>query len=734
MPPTLLVPGNLIVPKKPEAVPIEYILEYIDKRIKPSDRKKPGDCVLILRSKTGSGKTTIIAPYLYKKYSGSHGSIINTQPTILTTTEVVKDLPKYNPFLKLGKNLGYATGESAIRFKGAGVLYVTVGILLQYLKTKTVDEFCSQFGFVLIDEVHKRDVQVDTTLFYLKKLTELTWNKNCPFIVLMSATIEPEPLQQYFSSDQFIDVEGQTFPIQENWLKTSTSSRLDSVMQRIHTIGMTQEPTSFRDIIVFVHIDSAAKEIAEKIYAWNQNKQNKMYPIVLNGSNYRKGTEEFYALLSDCTQLRIDNVVPYRKIIISTEFAETGITINNLKYCIDTGLKWEVSYSPRWNIQTMYASAITQAGVMQRRGRVGREAPGVWYPMFSKTEFNAMAKTPLPTILFEDNIEPLLASIVRVAQSEVSLVESTDSELFKTLPQPPVIWQKNQNDQNQWKFISRSIWDVNEIDWMQSPSEESLHSACLRLYSGRLIDMHCQPTLFGFYADKIPMCSIESSAMILAGYIHGANIKSLVTIASAIFVGFKLRDGRSSGVCADILNVGESNSQTCFNSIFKCELIDWVFHIEHISTMNPKQFMEYCSVHKLSYSGVCELIGIRDRILICLLQLGLNCNYNSYNIRNYSLSDILRRNIREGMIEVNKLKKCIFDGWKKNIIQKNKQTNLWRTLSGVPLKLNKNSASVHWKDFSVGIACEIKAIQGFNSGGLEASADFVSSMDSVCRL
>lgn len=727
MPPTLLVPGNLIVPKKPDDVPINYILDFIDKRIKPADRKKPGDCVLILRSKTGSGKTTIIAPYLYKKYLGQHGSIINTQPTILTTTEVVKDLPKYNPFLKMGKNLGYATGESSLRFKGAGVMYVTVGILLQYLKTKTVDDFCNQYGFILIDEVHKRDVQVDTTLFYLKKLTEIMWNKNCPFIVLMSATLDPEPLKNYFATDNFIDVEGQTFPIEEKWLKTSTSSRLDTVMSILNTIGTTKEPTNFRDVIVFVHIESAAQEILEKIKEWNKRQTNKMFPIVLNSTNYRKGTEEFYALLSDINQLRIDGVVPYRKVIISTEFAETGITISNLKYSVDTGLKWEVNYSPSWNITTMYPASVTQAGAMQRRGRVGREAPGVWYPIFSKTEFQVMPKTPLPTILFEDNTEPILAAIVRISQSEVSLVGSDEK-----LPDTTLVWQKNQNDQNHWKFISNEKFLVNELDWMQSPAEENIHGACLSLHRGRLIDENCQPTLFGFYADKLPMCSVESRAMILAGYIHGANIKSLVTMACAIFVGHKLRAGRPAGVTSDVLNVGLSSSSVYHNGLFKCEIIDWVFHMEAIATLKPKEFLKYCEDHKLSPSGISELIGIRDRILICLLQLGLNCNYNSYNIKNYSLTEILQRDIREGMIEVNKLKLCLFDGYKRNIIKK--EADGWLTLSGVPVKINKNSNALQWKNFSFGISCDIKAMPSFGSGGLDAVVDMISSMDSVCRL
>ena len=215
--PTLLKPGS-IMPQKwmtkeqkdrlSKQISIDWIIDYLvdrawTKKTPPKIKiRGPGSRVGIFRSATGTGKSTIFPPAIYYMFYEERGlkkNIICTQPTVATTTDIPYQIALYNSSLKMGNTLGYQTG-SLVRKPVKGVLFATVGILLQHLKLLSDEMFMKKYSYIILDEIHLRSIETDTTLFYLRRFLERNYeNPECPFVILTSGTFDPKPFMDYFS-------------------------------------------------------------------------------------------------------------------------------------------------------------------------------------------------------------------------------------------------------------------------------------------------------------------------------------------------------------------------------------------------------------------------------------------------------------------------------------------------------------------------------------------------------
>ena len=173
---------------------IEFILNLLESRIgigkDPKPKIKPcgvGSRVLIIHAGTGSGKTALVPPNIYKRFFDKYKrNIICTEPTRATTMMKPAEISKYDKTFLVGQNIGFQT-KLISRKPIKGILFCTVGILLQYLKIIPDEEFIKRFGFILLDEIHIRSIDADMILYNLKQFLMRNWdNPNCPQLILMS--------------------------------------------------------------------------------------------------------------------------------------------------------------------------------------------------------------------------------------------------------------------------------------------------------------------------------------------------------------------------------------------------------------------------------------------------------------------------------------------------------------------------------------------------------------------
>jgi HrpA-like RNA helicase len=716
---------------------IDWIIGWIKDRTQLSKDvgpkippKEPGDRVLVLKSGTGSGKSTVLPMALYNEfYDSTYKTIIVTEPTRATTAEIPYDIIKHNSKMKLGENIGYQTGIIT-RKATKGILFATIGILLQFLKTFTDEQFIHKYAFILIDEVHTRSIDVDLTLFYIKRLLERNWKSNhCPMVILMSGTLDPVVYLNYFSCNkrQFIDVIGSTFPTTNHFAKFEISNYIAYIVdlvEKIHVENIDEIDTSkYIDILVFVQGRHQIKEICDRIDWLNANvfdsldkaqkhttEQQKKYPSKLGGGsncylapigimsdNITRGSKEYMDLISDIKSVMVDiykyvdgkkdkviKIVPAtRRVFIGTNSIETGITISTLKYCIDSGYVKDIQFNPNYGCRVLIDKNVTRASAWQRRGRTGRESSGEFYMCYTEETFKLFQELPFPDIIKED-ISSLLLNII-IQETETTIIDVDFEKRDKSC------FQMNLFNQQWYKLSSAFEFDASTMDFIQYPSSDSLNYSIEKLHILGFIDCNYIPTIFGIYAAKFRRLSFENIRMILASYHTGANTLDLITIACFIELSSDLAINKRKYKPRNVLNVSEEEAYWYYKIVFADEFIEYLFiyndFMEAVDTISklvekntsakgiksnklPINYLpEWCESIGISYDGILRICELRDDVISDMLIIGLNPYYNELDLPRgtYNLAKILSHNINEGMEEIVKIKKSIYEGYRFNV-------------------------------------------------------------------
>ena len=636
--PTLLKPGSIVeqkwmTPQQKRNLKnmssINWIIEYLEDRAwnktePPKVKiKGPGSRVGVFRSGTGTGKSTVFPPAIYNKFFEERGikkTIICTQPTVATATDIPYQIALYNKNLILGNTIGYQTGN-LVRKPRTGVLFATVGILLQHLKLLTDEEFMKKYSFIILDEIHLRSVEVDTTLFYLRRFLERNYEEpECPYIILTSGTFEPDVFMNYFEcpKDSFLDIVGSSFPIEDNFTKFNVTNYIEyatDLAEKIHVenIADIKENKLFRDILIFVQGGGQIKEIMNKIHVLNSevfskgiefakkhsDEQQKKYkggaasdeyyicPISVTSDNMQRGAEDYQNLFADISTVtvpiyEIKNGTPTekiikierasRRVIIGTNAIETGLTIDTLKYCIDTGKVNESQFNPNFGVNTLISKNVTQANSRQRRGRVGRKDPGVFYGCYTKDTYEAMPKLPFPDIVKTDMTSALLDIIISETETKIIEIDRNEHEKYNNA------FQMNQFDQRWYILQTDKELNASSLNFIQYPASDSIIYGLEKLRVLGFIDCEYKPTLFGYYASKFRKITLENARMILAGYFHGANILDLITITCFLQAGHKLGIKRRKYIPRNPLKFKSHDEINYYYSMIFCdEFIEYLF-------------------------------------------------------------------------------------------------------------------------------------------------------------
>jgi HrpA-like RNA helicase len=716
-----------------ETKAIDYIIKWITDRV-PENKsdipkiksKGPGSKVLVLRSGTGSGKSTVLPTHLHNKFFNSyHKGTIVTEPTRSSAIDIPFQILKHNSEFILGENIGFQT-STVVRKPVRGVLLCTTGILLQFLKTYEEEKFIKKYQFIIVDEVHIRSIDTDMVLFYLKKLLENNYEKpECPLVILTSGTFSPKVFMDYFEcpKDHFIDVMGMSYPIEDVFSKFNVSDYINYTIKLIEDIHINNKDIK-GDILVFVQGNAQIKQLVELVNQLNQNVFYKgrkfaekhltelpdyklivsedkldddtnidkkvgggdelyLLPIPLMSEIITKGSTDYMNLYTNVNDLTVDIIhnkktitgKVSRKVIIGTNAVETGITINNLRFCIDTGFVNESIFDPNFGCQVIINKNVNQSSSRQRRGRVGREQNGNFYACYTKDSYDKMPELPFPNIVKEDISLFLLNIIIEETKSEVMHIERSAKSIDS--------FQMNQFDQTWYNLTHGEMFDASKLDFIQFPSADSLLFSLEKLHGLGFIDNEYQPTLFGIYASKFRKIKLENVRMILAGYHCGANILDLITITSFLQIGHSVGIKKNKYIPRNPLGVSVEKAKHYYHYVFADEFIEYLFIWNDFMLVFEK-LNEYFNKNKpipddyllnwakdngFEIDGLFKVLETRDEMIGDMLNIGLNPYYNGLGLNRgtYNLANILKRNIEEGIEEIKKIKQCIYEGYRYNL-------------------------------------------------------------------
>ena len=328
--------------------------------------------VLILCGETGSGKTTQLPKLCVLAGRGRKGMIAHTQPRRIAASSIAKRLAEETG-TELGQWVGFKIRFTDRTQHGAQVKLMTDGILLAETQG---DPLLKAYDTIIIDEAHERSINIDFLLGYLKGLLK---KRSDLKVIVTSATIDSERFAKHFADEKgrpapVLTVSGRTYPVEIRYRPIEDEDETDdkSLMNAISDAcdELTREGPG--DILVFLPGEREIREAAEALMR-SQPPTTEILPL--------------YARLSAAEQEKVFKTSDKRRIVLSTNVAETSVTVPGIHYVVDTGLARVKRYSYRNKVDQLLIEPVSQASANQRSGRCGRVADGICIRLYSEEDF-----------------------------------------------------------------------------------------------------------------------------------------------------------------------------------------------------------------------------------------------------------------------------------------------------------------------------------------------------------
>ena len=337
--------------------------------------------VVIVCGETGSGKTTQLAKFCLELGLGARGLIGHTQPRRLAALSVAERIAE--EFERpIGDFVGYKMRFNDKTEDNTVLKLMTDGILLTEL---THDRYLNQYEVIIIDEAHERSLNIDFLLGILKNILPRRPDLK---LIITSATIDPEKFSNYFGGPKkapIIEVSGRTYPVEVRYRDLHLDEENDpieveqGIIQAVYELQNEKEG----DILVFLPGEREILETADLL-----RKEFTNYDVL-----------PLFSRLSQAEQRKIFNPKGRARIVLSTNVAETSITVPRIRYVIDTGVARVSRYNSRSRLQSLLIEPIAQAAANQRSGRCGRVAEGIAIRLYSEEDFESRPEFLDPEIL-----------------------------------------------------------------------------------------------------------------------------------------------------------------------------------------------------------------------------------------------------------------------------------------------------------------------------------------------
>jgi HrpA-like RNA helicase len=338
----------------------------------------------VLVGETGSGKTTCLPIMLLemKEKLGLESKIAVTQPRRVATRSVanrVSDLVG----CKVGREVGYQVRFEDRTSEGTDINFMTDGILLRKLQS---DPLLHEYSIVMVDEAHERSLNIDLCLGLLRDANDRRAEAGMePLrIAVTSATIEREKFAKYFGngeSGNSMEVQGRMFPVQVYYEEPLTRDFMQAAAVKVKQI-VESEDTG--DILVFM----PGKEEIDRTIEGIENLIDTTSVEIIR----------LHADVSPEEQDRIFIPNGKRKIIVSTNIAETSITVPSVTNVVDSGYIKQIEFDPETGIEQLVLRPHAISGLDQRAGRAGRVGPGKCYRLFSEDSLEERQQYQTPEI------------------------------------------------------------------------------------------------------------------------------------------------------------------------------------------------------------------------------------------------------------------------------------------------------------------------------------------------
>ena len=343
---------------------------------------------LVLQAPTGSGKSTQVPQMLLDNGLLGDGEVVVLQPRRLATRMLAARVAKERG-CRLGDEVGFQIRFDKVVSARTRIRFVTEGVLLRQMLN---DPDLRGVSAILFDEFHERHLYGDITL--ARALDLQAARRPDLKLVVMSATLDTAVLDRYLAPCATLQSDGRTFPVEIRYWPRPVRADQTPVWDLAAEALEKLAPETEGDVLVFM---PGAYEISRTIGAIRSSRVGSQFiALPLHG--------ELPVADQDAA------MEPYskRKVIVSTNVAETSLTIEGVRVVIDAGLARIARFDPYRGINTLLVEKISRASADQRAGRAGRTAPGVALRLWSEREHLERPAQELPEVKRLDLAEVVL--------------------------------------------------------------------------------------------------------------------------------------------------------------------------------------------------------------------------------------------------------------------------------------------------------------------------------------
>lgn len=380
--------------------------------------------VTIIEGSTGSGKTTQIPRFLLEANIISPSQkIICTQPRRVAAINVAQRVADEMD-IELGAEVGYCVRFDARETSKTRLTYMTDGLLMREF---VIDPTVSKYGIIIIDEAHERTINSDIIIGLLKRLVSTREDLK---VVIMSATLEAAKFQRFFDENgntPHIVVPGRLHKVVKVYTEAPVENYLNEAISRTLEIHFNQPEG---DILLFLtgeeEIESTCDRLRTEIES--QQHENGMSAYVL----------PLYASLPPNEQAKVFRPAKFpntRKIIVSTNIAETSVTIDGVVYVVDPGFVKQNTYNPQRRMSSLLVVPISKAAAVQRAGRAGRTRRGICYRLYTQETFEKELQEQTTPEIQRSDLSNVLLLMLAAGISDIMhfpFIDPPEYKLVKT--------------------------------------------------------------------------------------------------------------------------------------------------------------------------------------------------------------------------------------------------------------------------------------------------------------
>jgi len=472
--------------------------------------------VVLIKSATGSGKSVLIPKFALHSNNYS-GRIIMTLPKKIITKKAAEFGAKTLD-VELGEQVGYMFRGESLKSSKTILLYSTDGSIISMLKS---DPLLKSIDTVIIDEAHERKVNIDLLLYLLKNSITKRKEKNMRALklIIMSATINEEIFKSYYANFKFewLELAGTpNHPIKSIYLESSLDLKkneylekgkelIGQIISNINSSNSSNPDYPEGDILFFVCTISECDKLAAEL--------GSIFKDCFTMGLYSGFDSELEQYISNPTKFKELGSNYKRRLFVSTNVAESSLTIDGIVYVIDSGLELSVKFDPSTNTNVMTKNFITQAQMTQRKGRAGRTKPGVCFHLYTPQEETNTLKFPEPEIKCID-LKNTCLSLMKICSD------------FKS--------SKSKNKSNTSNNYSCSVEDTIDmfLHFIEPPGEKFILDGFDFAYTNQLISMNNKLSRIGLLVLETRLDVMDGLSLLWAYNLSGLVFKAVLKVIS----------------------------------------------------------------------------------------------------------------------------------------------------------------------------------------------------------